>query len=413
MRIRAAPQSGRRLCVRFPHILLFAFACACLAQHTNPEIQECIEQVSLDSLVKTVRILSGEDSVWMGDSLVRIAERMNDPDNEEAAEYIHRRLAAYGLSVHNQQYSETGLNVIAVQSGSGGPGKPIMLCAHYDAVDFYCADDNASGAAAVLEAARILSRRKLTRPLLYAFWDEEETGKIGSMYYASGSDPGAPETGGVINLEMFGWDGNGDSVMEIHARDIANSDSLADVLVRIDSAYALSLNPVVYNPGAEGSDHGSFWAHGFGAVAVTQAYWGGDFNPFYHSSEDRIARFNLPYFRELTRLAVGAAAALTLSAPDADADPGPSMPPDGFELSNAPNPFNASTVIQYRIPRDGRVRLSVCDIRGRRIAVLADGFQSAGTHRTVFHADDLAGGVYVVMLRTAEHVRSRKLMLIK
>ena len=46
------------------------------------------------------------------------------------------------------------------------------------------ADDNASGTAAVIEAARIFTQYDSKYTIIYALWDEEEQGLIGSAYYA-------------------------------------------------------------------------------------------------------------------------------------------------------------------------------------------------------------------------------------
>ena len=47
------------------------------------------------------------------------------------------------------------------------------------------ADDNASGVAAVLEIARILSQVELDATVIFAFWGAEELGRIGSSHFAS------------------------------------------------------------------------------------------------------------------------------------------------------------------------------------------------------------------------------------
>ena len=143
-------------------------------------------------------------------------------------------------------------------------------------------------------------------------WDEEESGKYGNYYYASMADSNDLDIQGVIDLEMFGWDGDGDGLIDIHTSDIANSVSLANLLVMVDSFYSLSLVPIIYNPGTSGSDHSSFWYKDYSAVVFSEAYWGGDFNPYYHSSEDRIDKFNLSYFQELTNLAVGSISTLAV-----------------------------------------------------------------------------------------------------
>ncbi len=58
------------------------------SQNYNPFIEELINQTNLDSLVSFVRILSGEDSVMIGDTTVLIQHRVSNQDNDLAADYI-------------------------------------------------------------------------------------------------------------------------------------------------------------------------------------------------------------------------------------------------------------------------------------------------------------------------------------
>src|SRR6056297_1580870 len=88
--------------------------------------------------------------------------------------------------------------------------------------------------------------------------------------------------------------------------------------------------------------------------------------------------------------------------------------PQRVELSqNYPNPFNPSTVISYNLPQAGAVTLEVFDMTGRRIAVLAEEFQSAGSYSYDFDASTLSSGVYMYRLQSAGSVLTRKMTLIK
>ncbi len=78
----------------------------------------------------------------------------------------------------------------------------------------------------------------------------------------------------------------------------------------------MSLNPVIYNPGTWQSDHSSFWNHGYGAILLIEAYYGGDLNPYYHSIDDRIDKFNLPYFHNLSKLSIGTISTLLEATQD-------------------------------------------------------------------------------------------------
>jgi len=63
-------------------------------------------------------------------------------------------------------------------------------------------------------------------------------------------------------------------------------------------------------------------------------------------------------------------------------------------LRNYPNPFNPSTDISFNIPRDGHVAVCVFDMRGRRVAVLADEVMAAGEHSLNFNGQGMASGTY-------------------
>jgi len=88
--------------------------------------------------------------------------------------------------------------------------------------------------------------------------------------------------------------------------------------------------------------------------------------------------------------------------------------PDGFALSqNYPNPFNPSTSINFTLPINADVRLTVYNVLGQRVAVLADGMYSAGTHVVRFDATALSSGTYLFRLETGNHSATRKMTLLK
>lgn len=94
-------------------------------------------------------------------------------------------------------------------------------------------------------------------------------------------------------------------------------------------------------------------------------------------------------------------------------------PPTEFSLDqNYPNPFNPTTTIQYRLPAQMQVTVTVFDVLGREVAVLADGLQEAGTQTLSWDASRLASGLYFYRV-VAEgqggkrHIQNKKMMLIK
>jgi hypothetical protein len=89
--------------------------------------------------------------------------------------------------------------------------------------------------------------------------------------------------------------------------------------------------------------------------------------------------------------------------------------PGVFSLWKAyPNPFNASVVIPFSLPREARVSLDVYTITGSRVATLADGRFSAGRHESVWNASGFSSGVYLVVLRAeGRTVGTVKALLVK
>ncbi len=273
-------------------------------------VDTIIQQVNLDSLVASVRILSGEDSVMVGSAKVLIRSRGGQTGSNLAAEYLKQRLSSYDLQVFDDAYSTTGRNIYARQTGYLYPEKEYLICAHYDATSSNGADDNASGSAGVLEAARVLSTYDSKYTVVYAFWDEEEIGLVGSNHYAAEAASKQEQIEGVINLDMLGWDGNKDGLADIHTQNVGSSNSIADLLLTVKSLYSLPLKPVIYNPGTWQSDHSSFWNQNYGAVLLIEAYYGGDLNPYFHANTDSLAKFNLPFFHAMSRLSVAALSTL-------------------------------------------------------------------------------------------------------
>ena len=84
-----------------------------------------------------------------------------------------------------------------------------------------------------------------------------------------------------------------------------------------------------------------------------------------------------------------------------------------FNLQNYPNPFTQFTTIEYQIPQEGIVKLSVYDLQGKQIATLINKNQPAGIYRINFSADKLPPGTYIYKIHAGEFVETKKLIVIK
>ncbi len=82
-------------------------------------------------------------------------------------------------------------------------------------------------------------------------------------------------------------------------------------------------------------------------------------------------------------------------------------------MSVYPNPFNPETVARFELRDASQIRLTIYDIAGREVAVLADGWHPAGTHQVVWDASAMASGVYFARLQAGANSRTAKLLLMK
>ena len=88
--------------------------------------------------------------------------------------------------------------------------------------------------------------------------------------------------------------------------------------------------------------------------------------------------------------------------------------PDYFALHQPyPNPFNSKTTIEYAIPFDMPVELSIYNILGQRVILLVDEVENAGKHEIVWDASRLPSGMYVIRLDAFGQTMTRKVMLIR
>ena len=87
-------------------------------------------------------------------------------------------------------------------------------------------------------------------------------------------------------------------------------------------------------------------------------------------------------------------------------------------VPNAPNPFNANTLIPYRLDADGPVRLEIYNLLGQSMRTLVDEVQAAGTYWVRWDARDgrgaaVAAGVYLVRLHYPGGVQTQRMLYLK
>lgn len=313
-----------------------------------PVVQQALNAVNADSLVWRLERLSGEVPVDVGngDELI-LSRNKYQPGNALAAQWLQQEFARMGFAPMVQPFGAAGQNVLAVKEGQVHPERKVLICAHYDAMPGGTtapgADDDGSGVCSVLEAARVLAGTTFENTLVFALWDEEEQGLIGSAYHAAAAAGNDEEITAVINMDAIGYDGDGDGLMRIHTRPVANSIAIKDSALVVNTTYGLGLPIAINNPGETYSDHASFWNQGYGAILVIEDF-DDDPNPHYHTPSDQLQYLDTAYWRGLAKLAIGTAAVMAVPVIDAG------MPEDRGNGALAIYPNPARDKVEVRMP---------------------------------------------------------------
>jgi Zn-dependent M28 family amino/carboxypeptidase len=215
--------------------------------------------------------------------------------NQEARLYLQDAFAAMGLNVSVQgSYS----NVVGELTGTTTPEKIYIVGAHYDHLygDRPGGDDNASGTAGVLEAARVLSQYQFESTIRFIGFNAEEDGLAGSKDYARNHViAGGENVVGMINMDMILRPGSDvdpnaviDAELEIqttHPPSVAWAQ--AYVQAAADYVPSLIVNKELVDTEST-SDNDSFLNEGIPAFLVIENslpdFW--DANQVYHTYED-------------------------------------------------------------------------------------------------------------------------------
>lgn len=211
------------------------------------------------------------------------------------------RLEELGFTVERHAYG-TGVNVVGVREGESE--RRVLIGAHYDHIPG-CegADDNASGVAGALEAARVLATASLPGTLVVGCWDEEERGLIGSRAYAERARERGETIDAYFNFEMIGFTDQApesqrmpagfellfrDAARELEANESRGdfiavvgdpaSEAMVATLERYADRLGLPFVPLVIPESLVGSplvadlrrsDHAAFWEAGYSAMMIT------------------------------------------------------------------------------------------------------------------------------------------------
>ena len=228
---------------------------------------------------------------------------------------IYDSLQSYGLNTSLDPFTMSGstyYNVVGVQTGSTRPNDIYIVGAHYDSVGNPGADDNASGTAGVVEAARVLSQYDFEATLIYIAFDREESGLIGSNAYAQ--EHAGDNILGMISLDMIAYNGSNSKKAWIYGH--TESDPIKNALASAMSQYG---NGLIASIGGslDGSDHAPFEWLGFDACLLIE--YDLSSNPQYHQAGDSVdtpGYINYAYAANMVRSTVGYLATSAVLVPD-------------------------------------------------------------------------------------------------
>ena len=217
-------------------------------------------------------------------------------------------------------------NIIAVLEGEDK--QRVLTTAHYDSIvrmsdtleimeDSLApgADDNATGVAATIIAARILSQYRFRNSIYFLNVDAEEIGLLGSMNYVFQHLFGLCKIKSVINVDMIGYDHDNDGLMNIPY----GEDSIKDIISNEYNRLSLDIDPIFQSIGyllnqfehpPHLSDHLPFYLFGVNsAVHFGEASWvteteydSNERNFAYHTEEETIENINFHYMTEIVKL---------------------------------------------------------------------------------------------------------------
>jgi hypothetical protein len=278
-----------------------------------------IDQVDPQAISTLTGDLSGEWPVTIADRAYILETRytFSGEPIQKAAEYLSEYYQGLGLGVTYQDFtfgSASLSNVVAEKPGSVFAERVFLITSHYDDVPSKPpapgADDNASGTVGVMLAAKILSEYDFGCTLRFVNFAAEEQGLAGSAHYARQAYCAGEDLRGVINLDMIAWNtSNSPTEMELHAHpSVAGSVELANLYQEVVAAYGLELNPQPGSPVTSFSDHASFWRYGIPAILAIEDL--DDFNPNYHTADDRLENLDLAFAAEMVKASLATLAHL-------------------------------------------------------------------------------------------------------
>lgn len=386
-----------------PHLFEYEYP---VVATENPTIRALMDSVSVDSIEATITHLCSYqnrrcDSRHIYDVQDWLAARYNSLNGIDT-------VMLHDFKMHKEGFpEETADNVLAIQWGVTKPEEYVICGAHYDSwngdtadpdtVRAPGADDNATGVAGIWETARLLSRYKFDRTIIYANWNAEEIGLFGSEAYAKECAENRMAIVGYFNMDMNGYLQEGSDI-HMHVVYVDQDSLLAQMFFDVCHTYFPDM-PVRQNWMPHGdSDFSSFNRSGYPALHPFEDVYAS--SPYIHTRQDVLGLSvnNLEQSRQFAQINLGAVAHLAGLN---------STAVEEFEVTNVavyPNPAHETVCITAE---DGIQRIVIQNLIGQPI----DNKTLNGESRCVINTTAYLSGIYLVSVVTSKGVATRRLVV--
>ncbi len=299
-----------------------------------PGVSEMIGKVKQETVNTYISQLSGESQVTVEGEPYTIKNRHTDSGIliQKATQYIRDRLKGMkGMTISAHDWTRNphkGSNIIGELKGNGKPGEIVIMIAHLDSINKLDesyeggkvapgADDDASGCAALLTAAEIMSNYSFQSTIRFIFTTGEEQGTLGSQVYVN--DVKGQNIVAVLNLDMIAYSTSGltpptQNVKTRHDKDLGNLKDMvmANLYKDVVTLYGLnsSLNVVIKQDSDVNGDQSSFWDKNIPAVWVIEDDYGNYNKDNMHTVNDRLNTLNMSYCTAQVKATLATAAHL-------------------------------------------------------------------------------------------------------
>lgn len=279
------------------------FVAACGGGDNDPQITPAVDPVSLAPLVSQTELTASISGLEGLGTRYTIGQ-----GDERARDWLVNKLTEMGLMAELdpfQAVGETANNIIVKMPGTVEPNVVYIYSAHYDSTSNAAAtsapgaDDNASGVAAVLEAARLMKGHSFKYSVWFVFTAAEEQGSLGSKHMAAWLKAQGVDVRGVIAPDMIGYWPAGEADQMDILGDSASA-MLVEHMANVATQLGVGFKKHIDHTFCYGDDHTSFQEAGFPSIAPMDCVEAHNLptdedTPHYHRMTDTMSTLHMGF----------------------------------------------------------------------------------------------------------------------